>query len=104
MKKLIAFTLILFALTSYAATSDTQKKLLDIQNWQTANGAKVLFVHIPELPIVDISIIFAAGSARDGSRFGIANFTNSMLDEGSVNFTADDIAEGFEKVGAIFGA
>ena len=35
-----------------------------IQHWQTANGARVYFVPAPELPMVDVSVIFDAGGAR----------------------------------------
>jgi zinc protease len=50
-----------------------------IQTWQTANGAKVLFVPAPELPMVDVRVVFDAGSARDGDKPGVTSFTNSLL-------------------------
>ena len=74
-----------------------------IQNWQTSNGAKVLFVEAPDLPMVDIRVVFDAGSARDGDIPGIAMMTNSMLTEGAGQWNADDIAERVESVGAVLG-
>jgi len=71
-----------------------------IQQWQTANGASVLYVHAPELPMVDIRVVFDAGSARDGDLPGLAMLTNSMLTEGAGQWDADQIAERIESVGA----
>jgi len=72
-----------------------------IQNWHTSNGAKVMFVPAPDLPMVDIRVVFDAGSARDGDIPGIAMLANSMLPEGAGDWNADEIAERVEKVGAI---
>ncbi len=71
-----------------------------IQQWTTANGARVLYVHAPELPMVDVRVVFDAGSARDGDLPGLAMMTNSMLSEGAGNLDADQIAESIESVGA----
>lgn len=71
-----------------------------IQRWETSNGARVLFVHAPELPMIDVRVIFDAGSARDGDIPGIALMTNSMLTEGAGQWNADQIAERLENVGA----
>jgi len=75
-----------------------------IQTWQTGNGARVLFVAAPELPMVDVRVVFDAGSARDGDRPGLAAFTASMLNEGARDWNADTIAERLENVGAELGA
>jgi zinc protease len=57
-----------------------------------------------ELPIVDIQVTFDAGSARDGVRPGLAHLTNRMLSRGAGDLDADAIAEGFDRLGAQFGA
>lgn len=80
------------------------KPVLNIQHWTTTNGAKVLFVATPTLPMVDIQVTFHAGSSRDSKQFGVAQFTNAMLAEGTKNLTADQIAASFDNVGAQFGA
>lgn len=77
---------------------------LDIQTWQTGNGAKVMYVHAPQLPMVDVRVVFDAGSARDGEQPGIANLTNDLLDQGAGKLSADEIARRFDQVGASFGA
>jgi zinc protease len=71
-----------------------------IETWQTGNGAKVLYVHAPEIPMVDVRVVFDAGSARDGEKAGIASFTNSLLTEGAGAWNAYQIAERIEGVGS----
>ncbi len=71
-----------------------------IQTWQTANGAKVLFVPAPELPMVDIRMVFDAGSARDGDKQGLAQLTAALLRQGAGDWNADQLAERMEGVGA----
>ena len=72
----------------------------DIQTWQTENGAKVLFVPATEIPMLDVRIVFDAGSARDAGISGLAVLTNGLLTEGAAGKTAKQIAEIFESVGA----
>jgi predicted Zn-dependent peptidase len=43
----------------------------------------VLFVEAPDLPMVDVRIVFDAGSARDGDQPGLASMTADMLTEGA---------------------
>lgn len=50
-----------------------------IQTWQTQNGAKVLFVSAPEIPMLDIQVMFDAGSARDGKNWGLASITSDLI-------------------------
>ncbi|MBK1620580.1 peptidase M16 [Lamprobacter modestohalophilus] len=71
-----------------------------IQTWETPTGAEVLFVATDELPMVDIQVVFDAGSARDGSKPGLASQTSAMLTEGAGGLDADAIAERVEAVGA----
>ncbi len=76
---------------------------LNIQSWQTAEGAKVLFVEARQLPMFDLRLTFAAGSSQDGEASGLALLTNAMLNEGVPGKDATAIAEGFERLGAQFG-
>ncbi len=75
----------------------------DIQHWTTKNGARIYFVHAPELPIVDLRVIFDAGAARDENNPGLAILTTGLLAEGAGGLTADQIAERLESIGARFG-
>jgi len=74
-----------------------------IEHWQTENGARVYFVPAPELAMLDITVAFDAGAARDGKQSGLALSTNAMLNEGAAGLDTDQIAIAFEDVGAQFG-
>ncbi|MCW8928370.1 MAG: insulinase family protein, partial [Gammaproteobacteria bacterium] len=76
----------------------------EIQHWRTDNGARVYFVEAPELPMVDIRVVFDAGAARDGDLPGLAMLTNGMLEEGAGGLDADTIARRFASLGARFSA
>ncbi len=71
-----------------------------IQTWQTDNGAKVLFVQAQEIPMLDVRVVFDAGSARDAGLSGLAVLTNGLLSEGAAGKNSQQIAEAFESVGA----
>ena len=76
---------------------------VNIQHWTTNNGARVYFVTAPELPIVDLQIIFDAGAARDKDKAGTALLTNALLSEGAGELNANQISERFDELGAQFG-
>jgi zinc protease len=78
------------------------RRTLNIQSWNTAEGARVLFVEAHELPMFDMRLLFAAGSSQDGATPGIALITNAMLNEGIKGKNVGAIAEGFEGLGADF--
>ena len=74
----------------------------DIQSWETKLGAKVYFVESRMLPMVDVRIVFDAAGSRDGGLPGLAMLTNGLLAEGAAGKNAQQLAEGFESVGAQF--
>lgn len=74
-----------------------------IESWHTENGAKVLFVPSPGLPMVDIRVVFDAGSARDDAKPGTAVLTNGLLTESAGQWSADEVAERMESIGAELG-
>ena len=65
-----------------------------------------LFVESPALPMVDIQLTFNAGSARDieveKGLYGVANMSAQLIDEGTTQHDAVEIANAFEQVGARF--
>lgn len=75
-----------------------------IQHWICASGARVYFVPAPELPMLDLRLVFAAGSVYDGERPGLAALTASMLDEGTSASSADEFHAALEATGATLGA
>lgn len=90
--------IVLLFLTQYAGAA------AKIEHWQTEQGSRVYYVYADGgLPMVDIRVTFDAGSARDGDQYGLASITSAMLDAGAGSWSADQIAERFESVGAQFG-
>ncbi len=75
----------------------------EIQSWTTDNGARVLFVAAPELPMVDVRLVFDAGAARDGERPGLAMLTHTLLEAGTATLSADAVADRLDGVGAQLG-
>lgn len=76
---------------------------VQIQSWYTTKGAKVMFVATDALPMLDIRVVFDAGSARDDETPGLAQFTNSMLTEGAGEWDADALAQRVEDRGIRLG-
>jgi zinc protease len=72
----------------------------EIQHWRTANGVPVYFIAARELPMIDAQLLFSAGSVRDGGKPGLAQLTNSLLEEGAGDWSADEIADRLDRVGA----
>ncbi|MDO9049746.1 MAG: pitrilysin family protein [Methylobacter sp.] len=87
-----------------AAFCNPTQAAAKIEHWQTPQGSRVYYVHTEGLPMVDIQVAFDAGSARDGSRFGLSALTSALLDTGAGRWNADEIAQRFESVGAQFGS
>jgi zinc protease len=94
MRTKLLFLLFLFSSTTFAGVK--------IEQWQTRQGARVLYVQSQSLPLVDIQLLFDAGSARDGQQYGLAALTSDLLDTGAGQWNADQIAQRLEKVGAKF--
>lgn len=75
---------------------------LAIQHWQTPQGARVFFVESHELPMLDISVDFPAGSARDpAGKAGLAQLTHGLLDQGAGGLSDTAIAHRLADVGAV---
>ena len=91
---LLALLLAFCQLTSTVTAAPT------IQHWVTDKGARVYFVPATGLPMVDINVTFAAGSARDGDHPGAANMTSTLLDKGAAGMSANEIAQRIESLGA----
>jgi zinc protease len=85
---------LLLALPSWAG--------LAIQHWTTAGGARVYFVENRDLPMLDVSVSFAAGSARDTrERSGLARMTQQLMSLGAGDWSEQEVAERLADVGAL---
>jgi zinc protease len=77
---------------------------LAIQNWSTPQGARVYFVENHDLPMLDLSVGFAAGSARDRRETsGLAGMTRGLMPLGAGGMSERDISERLADVGAQLG-
>lgn len=77
---------------------------VEIQHWKTSNGARVYFVPSDALPILDVEVDFAAGSAFDPpDKASLASFTRRLLDTGAGDLDEDAIANRLADVGAQLG-
>jgi zinc protease len=76
----------------------------NIQHWQSASGAKVLFVEDHDIPMLDVAVTLQAGSSFDAvDKSGVAGLTHQMLDSGSEGLSEDEISRGMADIGAQFG-
>jgi zinc protease len=77
---------------------------LPIQHWQSASGAQVYFVENHDLPILDLSVGFAAGSSYDvAEKAGVAALTQGLLSLGAGGLSDDQISNRFADLGAQLG-
>lgn len=95
---MLSFSLFVCVVFSEAAFAGPE-----IQYWTTENGARVYYMYAPELPILDVRIVFDAASARDNDKPGLAGLTNHLLSFGAGGLNSDQIAERFDSIGAKFG-
>lgn len=78
--------------------------ILPIEQWQTSSGAKVYFVANRDLPMLDVSVDFPAGSGYDTrQKAGVGAMTNGLLRLGADGLGEDDIARRFADIGAALG-
>jgi len=102
--KQITNTAPLQSITEISKDYSSPFKPFNIQQWTNSKGAQVLFVAAPEIPMLDVRMIFDAGAARDEALPGLAGMVNGMLEEGSEKYSVEEIAQGFESLGASFSA
>lgn len=94
------FTKILLTIL-FAGIANSAFATLNIQHWQAPSGAQVYFVENHDLPMLDVAVDFAAGSAfDDAAKPGVAELTNSMLDSGVEGLSEDDIGRKLADIGA----
>lgn len=97
--------LIVICLATHPSLADTPSQSpprigkLPIQTWTTPQGAHVFFVPSPDLPMLDLRLLFPAGSSSDQDKFGISSLTNAVLMTGTKTFNADQIAKQFDQLG-----
>jgi zinc protease len=102
MKKYLAILLILFGFT-YAYANEV--KLPPITEDTLANGLVVVVIENHELPTLTMRMVIRAGSANDPEgKGGLADFTASMLRNGTQGKTGPQISDAIDFVGGSLGA
>jgi len=77
---------------------------VNIAHWVAPSGARVYFVETHALPMLDVQVDFAAGSARDPQgKSGLAGFTHGLLDAGAGDLDETAIANRLADLGANLG-
>jgi zinc protease len=96
MKKLLLTFLTLFATSAHAGPK--------IEHWVAPSGARVYFVETYVLPILDVAVDFAAGSAyQPADKAGLAGLTRGLLDAGAGNLDEEQISARQVDLGARMG-
>ena len=74
---------------------------LQIEHWTTRSGSRAYFVETHALPIVDVSVEFAAGSAYDPrERAGLGKLTLTLMKGGSARFSEAEVDRRIADAGA----
>lgn len=83
------------------STTVPARAALDVESWTTDSGARVLFLQTDNLPILDVSVQFPAGAARDlHGKQGLASMTLSLMNKGTRTLDENQISEQLAGVGA----
>jgi len=99
--KTIAQVMMFFAV---ALLSGFVQAAVKIEHWQTSTGTSVYFVENHDLPILDLSVNFPAGSSRDtAAKSGLAGVTRYMMALGAGGLNEEQITNAFADIGAEFG-
>lgn len=99
--KLLFISTILFLINLISINAQSLNNKIKINHFLTDDKVKVLFISEPEIPMVDISIIFKAGSAYSNTP-GLANLTSTLLETGTKSYSENQIAENFANLGSNF--
>mgnify|MGYP003575176228 CR=1 FL=1 len=98
---LLKITVLALLLQSYAVNAVAG---LNIQYWTTTRGSEVYFVENHALPMMDVSVNFPAGSARDTSQTsGVAGVTHHMMALVAGGLDEETLTNRFADIGANLG-
>jgi hypothetical protein len=99
--RLLTFGVLCFAAGSMLTASQPAWAGLEIESWQTENGARVLFLESRNLPILDVNVEFPAGSGRDEpGKEGLARMTLALMKKGTQSLDEIRISEQLAGIGA----
>ncbi|MBV5331210.1 insulinase family protein, partial [bacterium] len=95
--KLAKFLSVLCLVLAFQAAEAGPK----INHWLAPSGARVYFVENHDLPILDVQVDFAAGSAYDQpGKDGLASLVHALLDMGVQGMDETQISNRLADLGA----
>ena len=72
-----------------------------VQSWTSPQGSRVYFIETHTLPIIDVQVLFLAGSAFDpADQPGLASMTASLMNQGAGSRNEKEFAETLADLGA----
>ncbi|HZH34780.1 MAG TPA: pitrilysin family protein, partial [Pyrinomonadaceae bacterium] len=87
-----------------APKANPKFELPKIERQKLSNGLEVLIVRQKELPLASMNLVIKTGSTVDPlGKAGLSSMTASLLDDGTKNRTAVEIANQVQAIGARFG-
>jgi zinc protease len=115
MRPLLAFALLGAVTLSAQQAPDRTKapqpgppaplKLPAIQKQKLSNGLPVWIVEMHEVPVSQVNLVVLSGTASDPpGKYGVANLTAAMLEEGAGSRSALELADAVDFLGADLGA
>ena len=100
--KISIFISLLTVFFSQTLLANDQNQYLNIHHWSLKNKTQVFFIQRNQIPMLDVAVVFKAGSLYDGNQLGISALTSKMIGQGTKKLSADAVANRFDSVGAIF--
>ena len=92
----VGITLCMFASMAHA-------NRLGIKHWDTENGVPVYFVALPDIPMVDLKVVFKAGAIHNGELHGLAPMTAALMRTGTPGKDVLAINKAISRTGANIG-
>lgn len=91
---------LILALCTLAAKAQNNFKVPPYETFKLKNGLTVYLMEQHEVPLINVSAVFDAGSINDGERYGLASLTADALLFGTQKYTKAQIEEMTDYVGA----
>ncbi|GAB3180654.1 M16 family metallopeptidase [Telluribacter humicola] len=92
--------LALLALLTLSAQAQNNFKVPKYEKFKLKNGLTVYLMEQHEVPLINVSVVFDAGSIHDGAKYGLASLTADALTFGTQKYTKEQIEEMTDYVGA----
>ncbi|MEO6287140.1 MAG: pitrilysin family protein [Dyadobacter sp.] len=97
MKKIL---FVLLGLITLSASAQNNFKVPVYEKFKLKNGLTIYLMEQHEVPLINVSAVFDAGSINDGDRYGLASITADALLFGTEKYTKPQIEEMTDFVGA----